>query len=202
MEPEVLRRLIKERKSSQEKVAKEAGISISTVSRYLTGGGIAPRNLKKLEEWERFEPHAAGPTVETDDEYAAVPLLEVKASAGNGATVAREEVTKWFHFRREWLSTVGPVRQLKLLQVDGDSMEPTFRSGDLILVNMGNTDVKGGKIYACAFEPGELLVKRLHPGPGGKILVMSDNKTYPQSEVPASEFTVYGEVVWMARKLG
>jgi phage repressor protein C with HTH and peptisase S24 domain len=199
MEIDELQSLMKDRKTSQEDVGREAGVSGSTVSRFLSGKSIATRNMKRLELWAKgqsFKP----PT--EDDDYDAVPLLEVKASAGNGAVVEGERIAGWLHFRREYLKTVGPVSQLRLIQVDGDSMEPTLRNGDTLMIHTGRIEVRGGKLYACAYQPGELLVKRLHPSPGGRIAVISDNPTYPRDEVDAGGLSVYGEVVWMARRLG
>lgn len=62
--------------------------------------------------------------------------------------------------------------------VSGDSMLPTFRSGDWLLVAWGDTFRIGDVIVVEREErPGVFLIKRLERNEGGKFWVEGDNKS-------------------------
>jgi hypothetical protein len=62
---------------------------------------------------------------------------------------------------------------VKRLYVRGESMEPTLRSGELILVDTKATQPREG-IHVLRLDDA-LLVKRLHILPGRRLKVVSDN---------------------------
>jgi phage repressor protein C with HTH and peptisase S24 domain len=75
----------------------------------------------------------------------------------------------------------GYKKSLKVIQVKGDSMSPTFKENDLIMVDIEDTDITNGIfIFRCNDE---LYLKRLDKRPDG-VLVISDNKIYPSYELP------------------
>jgi phage repressor protein C with HTH and peptisase S24 domain len=132
-----------------------------------------------------------------------VPKLAVGASAGSGALADGEALAGKVGFDETWLRHMGldPAR-LSLIRVDGDSMQPTLNDGDDIMVDTAVADraLKTG-IHVLRFD-GALMVKRLLPGRGGKLSILSDNPAYPPLEdIDASEVTVIGRVVWVGRKL-
>ena len=72
---------------------------------------------------------------ETAD-FVAVPRLALDASAGPGAFSAEELSFDSFRFSRRWLREMGlEGADLTAIRVEGDSMEPTLRSGDEIFVD-------------------------------------------------------------------
>lgn len=81
----------------------------------------------------------------------------------------------------------------------GDSMEPTLRRDDLVMIDtaqnrIGLTD----QIWALTYA-GAGMIKRLRPLSGGKILILSDNQNVPPQEVSQDEIYIVGKVVWAAR---
>ncbi len=119
--------------------------------------------------------------------------------------VESQEVVDVLHFKNEWLHNelhVNP-NELRLLFADGESMEPSIRSGDILLVNVSDQRVRIDGIYVLRLD-GVLLVKRLQRLPGNVIKVSSDNAVYGPYEITADtldDFAVIGPVVWVGKRI-
>lgn len=140
------------------------------------------------------------------DAFAHIPLYEVKAAAGNGIVVSTEHVIDSLAFKNEWIHNelhVNPAH-LYLIYVEGESMEPSLRPGDVILVDHSDNTARRDGIYVIRMD-GALLVKRLQRLPGAKIRVSSDNPAYTPFEIDLVKVgdgvAVIGRVVWTGRKL-
>ena len=86
--------------------------------------------------------------------------------------------------------------KLAVIEVQGDSMEPTLHTGDTVLLDLRTPDLRDGEIYTLRRDD-ELLVKRLRRQ-GATWLIVSDNVAYPVEPLDAS-VTVVGRVVWLGR---
>lgn len=138
------------------------------------------------------------------DDFAMVPRLTVEASAGPGALVEHEDAVDLIAFQASWLRKRGinPAKA-RALTVRGDSMEPTIRSGDVLLVDTSKDRVEDNGIYVV-ISGGYVLVKRVHPRRDGSLMLISDNQAYPPEDVPAvevSDFHVAGRVMWFGRSI-
>ena len=73
-----------------------------------------------------------------NDEYVRVPRYEVAASAGGGAFIESEQIVDYLTFRAEWVRNALGValNQLALINVIGDSMEPSLSEGDVVLLDL------------------------------------------------------------------
>lgn len=133
-------------------------------------------------------------------EWADIPRLPLGASAGPGAHAAEEIPSGRLRFSNRWLKGQGlePV-MLSVIEVEGDSMEPTLRDGDEILVDRTPRPLRAG-IHVIRLDD-VLLVKRLESGPGGTLRVISDNAAYPRMERSAQDVEVVGRVVWKGGRL-
>lgn len=133
-------------------------------------------------------------------EWADIPRLPLGASAGPGALPAEEIPSGRLRFSNRWLKEQGlePV-MLSVIEVEGDSMEPTLRDGDEILVDRTPRPLRAG-IHVIRIDD-VLLVKRLESGPGGTVRVISDNAAYPRLERPLQEIELVGRVVWKGGRL-
>ncbi|ABD26807.1 putative phage repressor [Novosphingobium aromaticivorans DSM 12444] len=133
-------------------------------------------------------------------EWADIPRLPLGASAGPGALPAEEIPSGRLRFSHRWLKGQGlEPAMLSVIEVEGDSMEPTLRDGDEILVDRTARPMRAG-IHVIRLDD-MLLVKRLEPGPGGILRVISDNGAYPRIERPAHEVEIVGRVVWKGGRL-
>lgn len=146
-------------------------------------------------------------------DYMYLPLYDVQAAAGHGAVVEHEEVVDFLAFKKAWIRRElgADPNDLYLISVEGDSMEPALRPGDVILVDRRQawTVPKDG-VYVLHMD-GSLLVKRLQSMPGGKIRVTSDNPAYTPFDLDrrwvdehqndANGSGVIGRVVWSGRRM-
>lgn len=78
-----------------------------------------------------------------------------------------------------------------LIQVKGDSMQPTYYSGDLVAcqrVSLNDLFFQWNKTYVLDTAQGP-LIKRIMPGSdSGHVLIVSDNESYPPFELSKSQF--------------
>ena len=134
-----------------------------------------------------------------DSDYVGVS--ELASAAGGGAVVYDERVTGRIKFRRAWLARYGlAARDCRIIQVIGESMEPTLVDGCSILVNHASRQRRVGHIYVVRTGDG-LVVKRAGRDLSGSWQLVSDNPdklTWPNRPWPA-EAQVVGEVKWAAR---
>lgn len=139
--------------------------------------------------------------------YAYIPLYDVKAAAGRGRVVDGEQIIDALAFKEDWIRQelrTSPA-DLRLIYVEGDSMEPDLRAGDIILIDHTDTSARREGIYVIRMD-GALLVKQLQRLPGSTVKVISRNPAYEPFTVTASEiedtssFAVVGRVVWACRR--
>lgn len=114
------------------------------------------------------------------DDVVRIEIMEVEVSAGNGAFLSRTEqglLAQEFdlaYFRQQFGRA--DSKNLKILTVRGDSMEPTLESGDLLYVDVAENFFTVDGIYVFTYD-NDTFVKRLQKI-GKKILVISDNKEH------------------------
>jgi phage repressor protein C with HTH and peptisase S24 domain len=155
------------------------------------------------------EPPVKGMTLEQPMAgYAAIPLYDVRARAGaNGASTDDERIVNELAFREDWIRRelrTSP-QNVRLIHVEGDSMEPDLRAGDIILVDHTDTAARREGVYVIRMD-NALLVKALQRLPGGVIKVTSRNPAYDPFNVNAvdvessEDFSIIGRVVWACRR--
>jgi phage repressor protein C with HTH and peptisase S24 domain len=138
------------------------------------------------------------------DGFVLVPLFNVEASAGGGALVPEEEVIDRLAFKEEWIKRdlgVNPS-DLALITTIGDSMEPTLRAGDMILLDKSVETVKDEAVYAFLVD-GMLLIKRVRWEADGGLSLLSDNSVYSPvviSRERKAELRVVGRLIWAGRR--
>lgn len=124
---------------------------------------------------------------------------------GNGHVIQSEQIVDHLAFRAEWVRTelgTSP-KHLVLISAVGDSMEPTLRAHDLLLIDRSVLSVKQDSIYAFAVD-GELRVKRIQRLFDGSLIIKSDNPGYTtESLTPqqAETINIIGRVVWSGRRM-
>ena len=173
-----------------------------TLARYF---GVAESELGGSEE-NSFNQTLKSPLTERlkpawpRPDWIDVPRLDLDASAGPGAVAQDEQAIGTFRFSAAWLRRQGlDPRQLSAIAVAGDSMEPTLRDGDEILVDGTPRALRDGIHVVRVGE--SLLVKRIDLGRPGRIGLISDNSAYRAIELAPQEVTVIGRVVWKSGKI-
>jgi phage repressor protein C with HTH and peptisase S24 domain len=136
-------------------------------------------------------------------EFVLVPRFDVYAAAGDGIRAEASDQKPPLAFLSAWIKRrASGEAQCRLIAVTGDSMDPLLRSGDIILVDHGQRQVRNGDIYVFRHEDC-LLVKRLaFSADGARLRIISANaETHPPYEVVHDDKAVeiYGRVIWSAR---
>lgn len=133
-------------------------------------------------------------------DWADIPRLPLGASAGPGTLATDLAPVDRLRFSARWLRQQGlEPEMLSVIEVEGDSMEPTLRDGDEILVDRSQRPLRSG-LHVIRLDD-VLLVKRLEPGPAGTLRVISDNPAYARMERPMAEVSVLGRVVWKGGRI-
>ena len=133
-------------------------------------------------------------------DWVEVPRLALGASAGQGALAAEEQSIGAFRFSARWLREQGlDAAMLSAIAVAGDSMLPTLRDGDEILVDRTPRPLRDG-IHVVRVDDA-LLVKRLDTARPGSIALLSDNPAYRPLELAQCEVEVVGRVVWKSGRI-
>lgn len=138
------------------------------------------------------------------EDYAALPVYDARLAAGAGGE-SEDEVLHHVMFRMQWLKSVttAPLDKLAVTEIDGDSMEPTLRSGDHGLIDSTqNMPSKKDGIYAIRTDDG-LQIKRITTHPVTKMLtISSDNKEYRSfDEIPPDQIHIIGRLIWYGRRV-
>lgn len=205
---------------SPAQVAEMAGVNRSFVYDILRGRSTRP-GLDRLAEVARVlkveldwlihgigDVEGASPFIENpDDSFVAIAHAGVRPSMGGGAVVLEENATpgRAYHFRRSWIKhgLKASPSQLRIMTVEGDSMEPTLIEGDTVLVDMTKRAPSPPGIFVLDDGMG-LVAKRLQHVPNSDppaVRVISDNKHYPEYERTADEVHIVGRIRWFAREV-
>ncbi len=102
---------------------------------------------------------------------------------------------------KEWLSReITAAENQIIITISGNSMEPSLREGDIVVIDKGRTEIQDGGLFAVRMD-GTLLIKRLSPRPGEKMKVISDNREYDSYEIDRSSIEIAGQVALIIKKL-
>jgi phage repressor protein C with HTH and peptisase S24 domain len=129
-------------------------------------------------------------TVEVDDKFVEVPLLDVRASMGPGALqMFDDEVVQLIRLSKDWVLQNfrgASIKSLAIITAKGDSMSPTYEDGSVLLVNTAKQVIDVEGVYVMA-RGGELFVKRMLRRVSGGYTMISDNHAYPPQAVQEEE---------------
>ncbi len=213
---ERMRQIMNDQKSVNDFSVK-TGISASLLKAYLNGKSLpGVDNLLKIANsagvrtgWlaegeapmlkEEAVPYIANAGFGED--YDLVNVVSGRSGAGPGF-LPDDSVEMRIAFRRDWLQRKGDPRRMSLIRIQGDSMEPTLKSGDLVMVNLNLNylDPSGG-IYVITVDD-HVMTKRIQMfTQSAKVKIISDNEVYETVERHVDDVIVNGRVVWFAREM-
>ncbi len=84
------------------------------------------------------------------------------------------------------------------LEIQGDSMMPVFRAGDLVVVQPGAPVRRGDRVVLRTRE-GEVMAKQLGRRNDQVIELISLNPAYPARTLPADEVDWIARIVWASQ---
>ena len=179
---------------TQASLAQMMGVTRQAVHKWVNEG-VLPSDrdrLRKLAEVLKVQPETLlfGEATQTsslvieDDDYVLIPHLDIRASCGTGIENFERPLVKLIKVAREWLRIHAPyasIKHLHIIMADGDSMSPSFESGDMLLVDTSQTDVRSDAVFVFRYQS-EIFVKRIQRISHG-LRVLSDNPAYPPFEI-------------------
>lgn len=121
--------------------------------------------------------------------YGCSPQWDLAVAAGAGRALWEEPCESWVK-----LPAATPPGRYVALRVAGDSMAPAIHSGDLILVQLGETLVRGAIVVARGFDDG-YVVKRVGRAAGKHMELESLNPDYGPISIPRDPSRVLGTVI-------
>ncbi len=175
----------------------------------LNDAGISPYHVRSATASSEAETLGKC-LVDIPSESAYIPIFNATASMGSGRDLPEAEYQVGaMQMSHAWLKqhlNISNTSNLAVISADGDSMTPTFSSGDLLLIDRQVDQIKTDAIYALALDD-QLYVKRLSRDIGdGSVNIISDNPAYGSQRITrdrAAQLRVIGRVVfaWRGAKL-
>lgn len=130
-----------------------------------------------------------------------VRKVDITYAMGDGSVVDDYPETELVPFSLDFLRRFarGTTDRLFIATGIGDSMEPTLRRDDLVMIDSSQTILgMQDQIWALSYA-GTGMIKRVRKLTGGRVQLLSDNPSIPPLEVSEDELYVVGKVVWTAR---
>ena len=204
---------------SQAELARRVKVSQPTIQAIASGDTQNSRHLAKIAlELETTPAYLLGETDDPTDGaivfsdreaiaerlgLALIPELELGYSMGSGSVLEEYRQTGVRVFDQDWLRGImnGSFDELFVARGEGDSMEPTLKDGDVILIDTAQKDIRQqDRIWAISY--GDLgMIKRVRRLPGGTYRIISDNPNVQPFDVADGEMYVVGRVVWIGRRI-
>lgn len=207
-------------------VAKETGVNEAYISQVISGTllpsgnprGVGDKMARKLEEgckkpfgWMDIthKPNATilGVIEEWDDntplheDDVEIPFFkDIELAAGISRTNVEDYNGFKLRFAKSALKKSGvTLCNAVCVTVSGNSMEPALREGSTVGIDMGNTTIKDGTVYAIDHD-GDLRIKQLYKLPGGGMRLRSFNREEWDDEdlspEKAQQVRIIGKVFW------
>lgn len=146
------------------------------------------------------------PTVidyETENGFIWIDVVEANFSCGTGESIEFhfDVINGKFPFPPSFFQKkyVHPDC-MRIIKAKGDSMADKIDDGDLVGIDISQTEIIDGQIYAVYFE-GEGMIKQIFKEEGGKLILHSLNPKYRDREVTEQNglnFKVMGRQFWRA----
>lgn len=191
--PSYLQKFVKEKspKRLDEKFRKDLAILLEVDEQELTDIPLLPTHL-------RTTTSIAEKIVSLfDSDTVKIDVLDVTACCGDGIENLPEKVCgHWKLPISEFKSiTSGNPNNIKMLRVQGDSMQPTINEGDWVWVDTSNNFIGSDGLYMIRMATG-LAVKRLQSGLND-VVIRSDNASYSDITASVGEVQIVGKVVYI-----
>ena len=155
---------------------------------------------------ERSSEERRIPSIDDGCEIVAIPMVEARLSAGGGSLETGSKAVGSFAFRQSFLSAHGCAKNMVLMQVSGDSMEPELVNGDTVLIDQSKKQIYPNAMYAVRVGDA-IYVKRIDTTLTGGFILKSSNPSYQPIQIERGEqddefFAVIGRIIWSCRNVG
>lgn len=205
-----LKQVIKQNGTNASELARQCGLKPSFIYDILNGKSTNPSTAKMARVSEALGTDLSSllglaPAARAKSEYVMMSSMLVTQAAAGGKVNIEEKEAEPYYFRQSWVTDrlhTSP-ENLRMIFVEGDSMEPTLCQGDMVLVDITRKNPSPPGIFVL-FDGMALIAKRLEFLPQSKppsVRILSDNTQYQPYERKISEVQIIGRVVWFAREI-
>jgi phage repressor protein C with HTH and peptisase S24 domain len=197
--PSAFRKWLKgEAEPSRERLIALAHAAKVGVAWLAEGDGPAP-TFEDVNGNRRASNGRDSPGVMDWSQYVLLPHRAEAAAAGS-VTPPDPAGTEWMALRHDWVRSVCKIEpnELALETASGESMVPTIRDGNTLLIDTTDRTFSNFGIYVLEIN-GQRLVKRVQRKHDGSLVLISDNSAYQPDAVDkaaAEGIVVIGRVVW------
>jgi phage repressor protein C with HTH and peptisase S24 domain len=198
-------------KLSVVEMAQAIGVSDNAIYKWKSGRGVpSVANLVSLAKMAgvSVEWLATGREVDPTrrigkrSDYTYVPRYDVRWIAPRGVSIRSEQIVDYLAFKTEWVESrlKADPTNLLLIEAADDSMVPTVREGDLVLIDSGERQFRHDGIYVLCRET-DLTIKRIQRRADGALSMRSDNASYESSVVTSEDIEIIGRAIWTTSSL-
>jgi phage repressor protein C with HTH and peptisase S24 domain len=137
--------------------------------------------------------------------YVTIRSAKVTPSMGGGRIVEEVEEGDSLRFLARWVRETFKVQpdDLRIMRVEGDSMEPTLFDQDTVSVDLTKKTPSPPGIFVLHDGMG-LVAKRVEIVPRSdplRLRIVSDNSRYAAYDVTVDEANIVGRIRWFCREL-
>ena len=187
---EIVKQELKDKGVKNAEFARTLGVLPQSVNNWLNRSGIPNAKLAEVAD-------AIGVSIDyllTGDNKpnantVSFELLNIKDYQASDLAKF-ENIHDVFTVDRDWFMSVfnkEPTLSMKIVFAQCESMQPTFKQGDFLLVDTADTTINDG-VYIFKVAD-QLFIKRLQIMPG-KVLAISDNDKYKSFDLPSDAVIV------------
>lgn len=212
----------KNARKSQLEVAEAIGITQSAYSQLETGRVDSSSHLPAIARFLGIDSYwlqtgegsadtlnsleMLDPVIVTDDlknQFVWIDVVEASFSCGTGESIEFhfDAINGKIPFPPAFLKDRNVTEQtMKIIKAKGDSMADFIKDGDMVGINLAQTDVIDGEIYAVYFA-GEGMIKQVFKEADGSLILHSLNEKYRDkivTEENRKNFKVIGRQIWRA----
>jgi phage repressor protein C with HTH and peptisase S24 domain len=146
------------------------------------------------------------PTIVTDDlrdHFIWIDVVEASFSCGSGESIEFhfDVINGKIPFSPSFLKDKNVTEKtMKIIKAKGDSMADFIKDGDLVGINLAQTDIVDGEIYAV-YLAGDGMIKQIFKEADGSLILHSLNDKYRDkvvTEENGKNFKVIGRQFWRA----
>lgn len=142
-------------------------------------------------------------TEDLRDQFVWIDVVEANFSCGTGESIEFhfDAINGKIPFPPSFLKDRNVTEKtMKIIKAKGDSMADFIKDGDLVGINLQQTDVIDGEIYAV-YLAGEGMIKQIFKEADGSLVLHSLNDKYRDkvvTEENGKNFKVIGRQIWRA----
>lgn len=212
---ERLEQILSEKKLQQNELAEIVGVTAQAVTNWIRRGQISPKSARIISqklgysvnwilgaEFESSQNDVQSIDNNSDysDTHIEIELYDIKLSAGNGRMVEwiPRKSDEPLLFREAWFKTkrLSPYT-CKAMYVRGHSMTPVLEDWDTVIVDISDTEIVDGEIYALIYH-NNFYIKQVVRN-GKDIQLISFNPEYKPININDDDLEnlqIIGRKVW------